>query len=155
MILQHTISAGMSAAFMSASASIPFVYGDVTVPINPETLKHFAMISNMLDDLDSSSIDLAPIPIQLDANLNPIYFTTEELQHFVIMFEFCINPEKTEDELFQVFREMNFSSDQIFKFTILINYLDNQKFLECLTKYIAILILKGKVKIGNAQAETE
>ena len=135
----------MSAAFMSASASIPFVYGDVTVPINPETLKHFAMISNMLDDLGSSSIDLIPIPIINDANHNPIPITTEELQHFITLFELCINPEKTEEELFQAFRETNISFNLIKKFMILINYLDNQKFLGCLCKYTAILIRDGKV----------
>lgn len=137
------MSAAMSAA--SASTLILFRYGDATVSILMETLKHFAMISNMLDDLGSSSIDLAPVPIVSDANQNPIHFTTEELQHFITLFELCINPNKTEDELFQAFRETDISFNLIKKFMILINYLDNQKFLGCLCKYSAILILEGKV----------
>lgn len=134
----------MSAA-TSVSALIPFRYGNVTVPINPETLKHFAMISNMLDDLGSTSIDLDPVPIVSDANQNPIHITTEELQHFITLFELCINPEKTEDDLFKTFREMDISFNLIKKFMILINYLDNQKFLGCLCKYTAILIRDGKL----------
>lgn len=137
------MSAAMSAT--SASISIPFRYGDATVPVNMETLKHFAMISNMLDDLDSSSIDLDPVPIVSDTNQNPIQITTEELHHFITLFELCINPDKTEDELFQAFRETDISFNLIKKFIILINYLDNQKFLGCLCKYTAILILEGKV----------
>ena len=137
------MSAAMSAA--STSPLIPFVYGNVSVPINPETLKHFAMISNMLDDLGSTSIDLDPVPIVSDTNQNPIQITTEELQHFITLFELCINPNKTEDELLQAFRETDISFNLIKKFMILINYLDNQKFLGCLCKYTAILILEGKV----------
>jgi len=123
--------------------TIPFAYGDVIVQVHLTTINHFEMIKNMIDDLGSSNI--TPIPILNDAVGEPIHFSVEELQTFISLFELCHNILKNEDDLFQTISEMDISFNQIKKFMILINFLDNQKFLDSLCKYTAKLIRDGKV----------
>jgi len=122
---------------------IPFVYGSAQVQVSLSTLKKFGLISTMMEDLGSNEIPV--IPTQIDAQGQQIHFSTEELQIFINLFELRHNILKTEDDLFQVIRETNISFNLIKKFMILINFLDNQTFLNSLCKYTAFMIQSDKV----------
>ena len=129
----------------TSNTLIPFVYGDVKIQVSLETCQKFRTIANMFDDLDSTEI--APIPIQIDAHGQPVHFSMEELQIFINLFELRHNILKTEDDLFDIFRETNISFNLIKKCMILINFLDNQTFLDSLCKYTAFMIRCGKVNL--------
>ena len=120
-----------------------FVYEDVQVNVSLNTLRKFVLIETMMTDLNSTEIP--HIPILYDAMGNHIQFSTGELQLFIDLFELCHNIVKTEDNLFQAISDSNISSNVIKKFIILINLLDNIKFLNSLCKYIAKLIRNGQV----------
>jgi hypothetical protein len=128
---------------------VSFIYGDINIPVLLTTMKKFEVIKNMIDDLDSSEIP--QIPIINNSYGEPIYFTKEELQHFINLFEISNNIDKTDEDVFeeinQYINQNNISFNPIKKFSILINFLDNHKFLNILCKYIGILIRNGKVKL--------
>jgi hypothetical protein len=125
------------------SSLIPFVYGNAQVQVELNTLKKFRLIETMIEDLDSTVIP--HIPIQIAKNGTPIYFSSEELQIFINLFELRHNILKTEGDLFQAINDLNISFDMIKKFMILINLLDNQTFLNSLCKYTAFMIHSDKV----------
>ena len=128
---------------------ILFAVSDGKVEIAYKTFSKFKTLNIMCEDLEISMDDLATfpkIPTQYDANNIPIHISTVELQNFVNLFELYNKNEnangnaEVEAELFEAISRLNINFNEIKKYLILINYLDNQSFLNSLCRYSAKLV---------------
>lgn len=132
---------------MSVMNKIPFAIkdSDARTTVSLETFMQFATLKNLAEDLGEDALNnFPPIPAQFDALGNIVQYDTETLEKFIRFFEISIDETKTEEFLFQAIDEENTEFEEIKKFMILINYLDNNKFLHSLAKYTANLIRDAK-----------
>ena len=133
---------------------IPFAVSDGKVEIAYKTFIKFKTLNIMCEDLEISMDELATfpkIPTQYDANNIPIPISTAELQNFVNLFELYNKNENgnenTEEELFEAISRLNINFNEIKKYLILINYLDNQSFLNSLCRYAAKLVSNTNINL--------
>ena len=133
---------------------IPFAVSDGKVEIAYKTFIKFKTLNIMCEDLEISMDELATfpkIPTQYDANNIPIPISTVELQNFVNLFELYNGNENenenAEEELFEAISRLNINFNEIKKYLILINYLDNQSFLNSLCRYAAKLVRDTNINL--------
>ena len=113
------------------------------------TFMQFQTMQNLVEDTGTNDLGtLPPIPTLHDALGRPIQYDTATLEKFIRLFEISITTTTEDDsKLFTILEQEYTDFEEIKKFLILINYLDNTKFLNQLAKYSAILIRDGKVQL--------
>ncbi len=141
----------MAMSAENRDCKITFAVCNEKIDIPYKTFMQFKTLNTMCEDLDldmDKLIDFPKIPCPCDSNNTPIQISTNELQKFISLFEISIeHNDKTEEQLFAAIASSNTSFEEIKKFLILINYLDNQQFLNSLCKYSAKLILENNAKL--------
>lgn len=141
----------MAQSLENTDYKVLFAVGEGKVEIAYKTFMQFKTMNTMCEDLDLSMdklSDFPKIPCPCDSNNVPIQMSTNELEKFISLFEISIeHNDKTEAQLFAAIASSNTSFDEIKKFLILINFLDNQQFLNSLCKYSAKLIRENNAKL--------
>jgi hypothetical protein len=124
---------------------IPFSISGAKTTISKKTFMEFNTLKFLVEDLGIDDLKtFPPIPSQKDAMGNIIEYDTATLEKFIRLFETCLT--ETEETFFKTLNEEYTNFEEIKKFLILINYLDNDKFLHSLAKFSAQLIRDGKVE---------
>jgi len=145
------VDISMAQSLENLDCKVSFGVGDGKVLVAYKTFMQFKTMNTMCEDLDLSIdklIDFPKIPCPCDSNNVPIQMSTIELEKFISLFEISIeHNDKTEEQLFAAIASSNTSFEEIKKFLILINYLDNQQFINSLCKYSAKLIRENNVKL--------
>jgi hypothetical protein len=114
--------------------------------ISYSTFMNFETLKCLVEDLGTDELEcFPPIPSQKDALGNAIEYDTPTLKKFIHLFETSIT--ESEDVLLSALNAEYTNFEEIKKFLILINYLDNNKFLHILAKFSAQLIRDGKAQL--------
>lgn len=140
----------MAQSLENLDCKVSFAVGNGKVEIPYKTFMQFKTMNTMCEDLDLSMDKLnnfPKIPCPCDINNVPIQISTNELQKFISLFEISIEDNKTEEELFAAITSSNTSFEEIKKYLILINFLDNQQFFNSLCKYSAKLIRENNAQL--------
>jgi len=110
------------------------------------TFMNFETMKCLIEDLGTEDLKcFPPIPSMKDALGEPIEYTTPTLEKFIRLFEISIT--ESEEVLLSALNAEYTDFEEIKKFLILINYLDNNKFLHTLAKFSAQLIRDGKTQL--------
>lgn len=131
-----------------ATNEIPFsitgTSGKTTVSY--ATFMNFETMKCLIEDLGTEDLKcFPPIPSMKDALGNPIEYSTPTLEKFIRLFETSIT--ESEEVLLSALNAEYTDFEEIKKFLILINYLDNNKFLHTLAKFSAQVIRDGKAQL--------
>ncbi len=125
---------------------VVFTYGSgndnavpaVRVQVPKEILLLFCLLRNINEDCPSDDgTFIADIPIITDAKANPIYFTAAELDLFFELFA-------KEPLTIQHLEDKAITVDLLKRFLLLVNFLDNEIYLNTLSEYAAFLINAGR-----------
>jgi hypothetical protein len=126
--------------------SIPFAISNGKTSVSFETFMQFNTLKCLVEDFGQDNLSNFPcLPKQVDGAGNVVEYDTPTLEKFIRLFEICII--ETEENFFSALNAEYTNFEEIKKFLILINYLDNDKFLHSLAKFSAQLIRDGKAQL--------
>jgi len=131
----------MAQSLENLDCKVSFAVGDGKVMVAYKTFMQFKTMNTMCEDLELTmdNLDNFPkLPSIRDASNIPINFTTDELTEFIKLFELCMNLDN--DVFINIMQNENIEFERVKKYLILINFLDNQQFLNCLCKYTSSLL---------------
>jgi hypothetical protein len=110
------------------------------------TFMNFETMKCLIEDLGTDDLMcFPPIPSMKNAHGDPIEYSTPTLEKFIRLFETSIT--ESEEVLLSALNAEYTDFEEIKKFLILINYLDNHKFLHTLAKFSAQLIRDGNAQL--------
>jgi hypothetical protein len=138
----------MARSLEKLDCKIPLVIGNAKVMVAYKTFMQFKTLNTMCEDLGLSMdkiSDFSKLPCICDASNIPINFTTDELTEFIKLFELC---SKLDNDVFiNIMQNENIEFEKVKKYLILINFLDNQQFLNCLCKYASSLLRNSMINM--------
>jgi hypothetical protein len=127
---------------MDMNFTVLLTVGNKTMSIPLGLMKEFKTISYMIEDIgwDYKTPIIVPPPQGLEYSHN-------ELTHFIELMKLAINPEYTPQAFYDLATQMEITSNEVKKFLLLVNFLDNETYLNALARYTAQLIREGKFDI--------